>query len=658
MNHETHTFRHARGTHAAFTTGRDKWFYGVLLHNIGWQPEDDCGTFLLEDGHVETYNVKVVDAASLRLQKGDYSISQYKRGLDAGRNKCYMARSKISKDGGEDPGRNDPEHALGVLQNASYLAFRAKNPVQLPKAKKPPRKALRYKKGACVAAEVGPESRFLPELAELTLSGWCAGKVYSAQSGSTQEPYTIRWATKPYSETQVSEKTLKSLVHDYNSCVMNHTFDGIVGTVIFWPCVNSLQRDYLRQVRVMSFSADTRMYTLHYKDGESFSITPEHLDFASQQSEHLNAGKMEIAVDYRISPLRFVTFTPKHMEAAQNVVGNYKTKSIYGSDFSASSSGSDTSELGATTQPSDKTRRVRPPGPTMVVPGTQVGNGAGKEAIQADADDASDKVSTTTRQDAVGQMASGKRQTSRIKFRNNAAAARNKTFPEVSALALKKKQYAEKARAEKAVAAAARAAVRKKEKADAASALEAAEKEQADAARALEEKEKEKAAAFQQQQLDEEKRQKELQAKEKADENARVQQHQEKEQRQKELQEKVKADEETRAKQQREEDQRVNQELNQMEKADEETRVQQQQLKEEQRQKELQATEKAVEKARVQQQQEEEQRQKELKDKEKADKEAGIVGASDLNEDDTSAGKPNEAASSSDAPALAAFHPH
>ena len=260
MNHETHPFRHARGTYAAFTTGRDKWFYGVLLHNIGWQPEDDCGTFLLEDGHVETYNVKVVDAATLRLQKGDYSISQYKRGLDAGRLKISAARSKLRKDAGEDP--NGPEHALALLQTESYRAYRAKNPIQLPKPKKPPRKALRYKKGACVAAEVGPESRFLPELAELTLSGWCAGKVHSAKSGCPEKPYTIRWATKPVAQTEVSEKTLTKLVFDYNSCAMNHTFDGVVGTVIFRPCMNSLQRDYLREVRVMSFSADTRMYTL------------------------------------------------------------------------------------------------------------------------------------------------------------------------------------------------------------------------------------------------------------------------------------------------------------------------------------------------------------------------------------------------------------
>ncbi len=109
-------------------------------------------------------------------------------------------------------------------------------------------------------------------------------------------------STKPVSQTQVSEKTLARLVHAYNSCVMNHTFDGIVGTVIFWACKDGQQRDYLRQVRVMSFNADTRRYTLHYKDGMSFTVTPEHLDFASQQSDHLKAGKMEIPVDYRISP--------------------------------------------------------------------------------------------------------------------------------------------------------------------------------------------------------------------------------------------------------------------------------------------------------------------------------------------------------------------
>jgi hypothetical protein len=105
MNHETHTFHHARGTFGAFTAKRDKWFYEELLHNIGWNAENDCGTFLLDDGHVETYKIKLVDEATLRLQKGDYAISQYKQGLNAGMHKCRMARIKIAKAAGEWDGK-------------------------------------------------------------------------------------------------------------------------------------------------------------------------------------------------------------------------------------------------------------------------------------------------------------------------------------------------------------------------------------------------------------------------------------------------------------------------------------------------------------------------------------------------------------------------
>ncbi len=327
MNHETHTFRHARGTHAAFTAPRGKWFYGELLHNIGWNAEDDCGTFLLEDGHVETYKIKVVvDDATLRLQKGDFALSEYKRGLDAGMHKCRMARIKIAKEAGEWDGKTSADLALGLLQNESYRAFRGKNPIQVPKPKKPPRQAPRYRIGACVAAEAGPESDFLPELAEDTLSGWCSGKLHSYKSACPHQPYVIRWATKPFSETRVSETTLARLVRDYNNCIMNHIFNGIVGTVMFWACKDGKHRDHLRQVRAMSYHVGTRMYTLNFKDGVSFKVTPEHLDFGAQQSEHLIKGKMEVPVDYRVAPLRFVTFTPKHMEIAEKEVGNLKTK--------------------------------------------------------------------------------------------------------------------------------------------------------------------------------------------------------------------------------------------------------------------------------------------------------------------------------------------
>jgi hypothetical protein len=60
-----------------------------------------------------------------------------------------------------------------------------------------------------------------------------------------------------------------------------------------------------------------------------------HLNQKGEQSEHLIKGKMEVPVDYRIAPLHFVTFTPKHMEIAEKEVGNFKTKSQFGSERTA-----------------------------------------------------------------------------------------------------------------------------------------------------------------------------------------------------------------------------------------------------------------------------------------------------------------------------------
>ncbi len=262
-----------------------------------------------------------------------------------------MARIKIAKEAGQWDGHTCTDQALGLMQNESYRVFREKNPIPVPKPKKAPRQAPRYRVGACVAAEAGPHSDFLPALAEETLSGWCSGKLHSTKSGCPHQPNIIRWATKPVTNTRVSESTLARLVRDYNNCVMNHVFNGIVGTIMFWACKDDKHRDHLRQVRAMSYNTGARMYTLNFKDGMSFKVSPEHLDFGAQQSEHLTKGEMDVPVDYRIHPLRFVTFTPEHMEQAEKELGNFKTKSPFGSDFSASESGSDNSDVGDTTHP-------------------------------------------------------------------------------------------------------------------------------------------------------------------------------------------------------------------------------------------------------------------------------------------------------------------
>jgi hypothetical protein len=213
MNHETHTFRHARGTFAAFSVSRNKWYYGELLHNIGWAAEDDCGTFLLDDGHVETYKIKVVDDATLRLQKGDYLLSEYKRGLEAGKYKIRMARIKIARDAGE---HDTGEVPLSLLQNAAYRAYRKKNPLVPPKPTAPPRPSPLFRVGTLVAAESGEWSDFLPELIAETHSGWCLGKLHAFKSSQVDRPYVIRWATKPFTDTRVSQSTLRKLVRDHN----------------------------------------------------------------------------------------------------------------------------------------------------------------------------------------------------------------------------------------------------------------------------------------------------------------------------------------------------------------------------------------------------------------------------------------------------------
>ena len=104
-----------------------------------------------------------------------------------------------------------------------------------------------------------------------------------------------------------------------------------------------------------------------------FRVTPEHVDFGATQSEHLSAGKMEVAVDYRLTPVRFVTFTQLHMDSAEKEAGNFRTKETFGSDFSESRSGSETSDTLETKKTKVNTRRGRPPTCAKIIPGTQPG---------------------------------------------------------------------------------------------------------------------------------------------------------------------------------------------------------------------------------------------------------------------------------------------
>jgi hypothetical protein len=71
--HEAATFKYSKGAYGCFVVPKSKnqMIYGYLHQNIGFLDEDDCGTFVMEDGTMDTFPLRVIDAATLRLLKGD-----------------------------------------------------------------------------------------------------------------------------------------------------------------------------------------------------------------------------------------------------------------------------------------------------------------------------------------------------------------------------------------------------------------------------------------------------------------------------------------------------------------------------------------------------------------------------------------------------------
>jgi hypothetical protein len=88
---EAATFAHRQGAYGCFPDPqkKDHLIYGYLSHNIGYGPEDDCGTFFMEDGTMDTFPLRIVDAATLRLVKGDKSFSAVHLGFDAAKDRLW-----------------------------------------------------------------------------------------------------------------------------------------------------------------------------------------------------------------------------------------------------------------------------------------------------------------------------------------------------------------------------------------------------------------------------------------------------------------------------------------------------------------------------------------------------------------------------------------
>jgi hypothetical protein len=130
--HEARTFMFAKGTFGVFLAPKNTWIYGQLQHNIGWTHEDDCGTFVLDNGSVNTHKWKDVVKANDRIVKGNL-FADYRNGLDKGKQQIAEARQKLESKVG-DRGEDEAEGNLHALMKASQTLFRLGNPVKVPRS--------------------------------------------------------------------------------------------------------------------------------------------------------------------------------------------------------------------------------------------------------------------------------------------------------------------------------------------------------------------------------------------------------------------------------------------------------------------------------------------------------------------------------------------
>jgi hypothetical protein len=95
--HEAATFRYSKGAYGCFAVPKkkDQLVYGYLHHNIGISNEEDCGTFVMEDGSMDTFSLRIIDAATLRLLKGNKDFCPCHLGLEAAKERLRKVDSHI-----------------------------------------------------------------------------------------------------------------------------------------------------------------------------------------------------------------------------------------------------------------------------------------------------------------------------------------------------------------------------------------------------------------------------------------------------------------------------------------------------------------------------------------------------------------------------------
>jgi hypothetical protein len=348
---EAATFAHRKGAYGCFPVPKkkDQWIYGYLTHNIGYGLEDDCGVFFMEDGLMETFPLRIVDAATLRLVKGDKSFSACHLGFDAAKERIWTLDYNFRQSHPDTWQQLKEQLRAESLRKFRFITPLKPAPVPKPPKPQPPKSVFPIK--TPVAARSGSRAPF-PELETPTTCGWWAGYVLRFEPKNTYNPYIIRFATKPTAvNVRVSEPKLKKLVWNYKYCDDFCIFKGIVGRELLWPSPGPRNNAILRYTKVLELNRTTKMFKLGFRDGLTFELSGPQLDRASVVEEHILA-ESEVSIDVDGDEPKLVVFKASHIQEAKFEMGRYKTTgpdmatpSQFGSDFSADteSSGEDTS---------------------------------------------------------------------------------------------------------------------------------------------------------------------------------------------------------------------------------------------------------------------------------------------------------------------------
>ena len=346
--HEAATFKYSKGVFGCFLVPKkkDQLIYGYLDHNIGFSNEEDCGTFVMEDGTMETFPLRIIDAATLRLLKGDKHFCPCHLGFDAA--KARLRRVDFNL---RTAHPDDWQLMRAALAAESVRNYRVNNPLKIPpvpKGKKPKRSVLAYPKKSRVAARAGTCAPF-GVLEPWTPCGWWSGTITRHDTSNVAHPYVIKFLTKPKPvEVRVSEPVVKALVWNYKYCDQHCIFKGIVGQELLWPCFSpKLKTPILRFTKVLELNRATQLYKLSYRDGETFELSGPLLDRATTREEHLLSGD-EVSIDVAEGEPSLYKFTDAHIKEAKSEQGRYKvvgpemtrghnTAGKFGSDFSEES---------------------------------------------------------------------------------------------------------------------------------------------------------------------------------------------------------------------------------------------------------------------------------------------------------------------------------